>query len=571
MIDLRLGRRPAEAQAQRRAGQPARLDDVRAGRRTRRAGRPCEAATRRRRVPSASASPSTPSIMTCTCEASRCGGPSVRCGGRPRCRARPSRGGPRAREPRSRSSSRSSRCSLERLPHAAIRPTANVPDRTPRSWPPPCDSRLDREPAAQHRDADALRTTDLVRGDRERVGRPVLERDVEGRDALHRVDVQRHAALAQRRAERATSLTAPSSLFAPITLTSAVGGRPSEPSRTRASTSSTATRPSGRRDDVELDVATGREPASRLEHGRMLDRRGHKMAGPPVPRDRPGDALDGEVVGLGPAGGEHDVVGRAAQRAAACSRACSTARRAACPGGAGPRRCPLRSQRSRTSSTSGRGGVVAAWSRSACTDGTLPLDAGRSCASHTDTLRAQEPDDAAPPPAGRRPCPDARSPSGRCSSRSARPPDTACVLLSIEDWGHGPTCASVGIATPVRHRSRAASRSPPTGRCGSTGPAEVIDVAGRGDRSFSNGEVRIRPRTPPGSRLRVARTARSRRERSRRSSTSRGLSDGRRPRGRLPLSPCAPRSPRSASGRPGGGHRRCRSPRSGRSVPPGPC
>lgn len=35
-------------------------------------------------------------------------------------------------------------------------------------------------------------------------------------------------------------------------------------------------------------------------------------------------------------------------------------------------------------------------------------------------------------------------------------------------------------------------------------PATVVDAVGRGDRTFSNGEVRIRPAPPPGAVLEVA-------------------------------------------------------------------
>ena len=37
------------------------------------------------------------------------------------------------------------------------------------------------------------------------------------------------------------------------------------------------------------------------------------------------------------------------------------------------------------------------------------------------------------------------------------------LLLSIEDWGHGPTCVSADSPPPVRRHSRVASRSRPTG------------------------------------------------------------------------------------------------------------
>lgn len=79
------------------------------------------------------------------------------------------------------------------------------------------------------------------------------------------------------------------------------------------------------------------------------------------------------------------------------------------------------------------------------------------------------------------------------------------VLLSIEDWGPWADLRFGRIADPGA--APLARRIPLAtdwqvlidGR-----PAEVLDVAGRGDRAFSNGEVRIRPAPTPGSRLQVS-------------------------------------------------------------------
>jgi hypothetical protein len=78
------------------------------------------------------------------------------------------------------------------------------------------------------------------------------------------------------------------------------------------------------------------------------------------------------------------------------------------------------------------------------------------------------------------------------------------VLLSIEDWGPWADLRFGRLATPG---------APPLARriplatdwqvWIDGAPAEVVDVAGRGDRAFSNGEVRIRPAPAPGSRLRL--------------------------------------------------------------------
>jgi hypothetical protein len=78
------------------------------------------------------------------------------------------------------------------------------------------------------------------------------------------------------------------------------------------------------------------------------------------------------------------------------------------------------------------------------------------------------------------------------------------LLLSIEDWGPWADLRFGRLATPG---------APPLARRIPLAtdwqvwidgePAEIVDVAGRGDRSFSNGEVRIRPAPAPGSRLRL--------------------------------------------------------------------
>ena len=79
------------------------------------------------------------------------------------------------------------------------------------------------------------------------------------------------------------------------------------------------------------------------------------------------------------------------------------------------------------------------------------------------------------------------------------------VLLSIEDWGSWADLRFGRLATagapPLARRIPLATdwRILIDGE-----PAEIIDVAGRGDRAFSNGEVRIRPAPAPGSRLHLS-------------------------------------------------------------------
>lgn len=78
------------------------------------------------------------------------------------------------------------------------------------------------------------------------------------------------------------------------------------------------------------------------------------------------------------------------------------------------------------------------------------------------------------------------------------------VLLSIEDWGPWADLRFGRVATkgavPLVRRIPLASdwEVRIDGQV-----VEVLDVAGRGDRAFSNGEVRIRPAPAPGSRLSV--------------------------------------------------------------------
>ena len=83
------------------------------------------------------------------------------------------------------------------------------------------------------------------------------------------------------------------------------------------------------RQQLDLGALVLGEPVQRVEHGVVLDRGGEDPRAARVGgAARPEEALEREVVGLGAAGGEHDLAGTAAERPRRSSRA--TPRR---PGG----------------------------------------------------------------------------------------------------------------------------------------------------------------------------------------------------------------------------------------------
>ena len=79
------------------------------------------------------------------------------------------------------------------------------------------------------------------------------------------------------------------------------------------------------------------------------------------------------------------------------------------------------------------------------------------------------------------------------------------VLLGIELWDGWADLRfariDVGADRPLKRRV------PPTEAwtvTGPDGPLAVLDAVGRGDRAFSNGEVRLRPPPQPGTTIEVA-------------------------------------------------------------------
>ena len=101
--------------------------------------------------------------------------------------------------------------------------TSRVPDRTSRSWPPPCRTAVRTSlPTGQQR-ADPVRSAELVRGEAQQVETACREVDGEVTDRLDRVTVRDRAVLGgQPRRSGVTGCNVPTSLFAHITDTSAV-------------------------------------------------------------------------------------------------------------------------------------------------------------------------------------------------------------------------------------------------------------------------------------------------------------------------------------------------------------
>lgn len=86
---------------------------------------------------------------------------------------------------------------------------------------------------------------------------------------------------------------------------------------------------------------------------------------------------------------------------------------------------------------------------------------------------------------------------GRCAGHRL-------LLLSLELWDGW---ADLRFARTDEGAQRPLPRRVPAAGAWSVtadgAPLEVLDAVGRGDREFSNGEVRLRPAPPPGAHLRV--------------------------------------------------------------------
>jgi hypothetical protein len=78
------------------------------------------------------------------------------------------------------------------------------------------------------------------------------------------------------------------------------------------------------------------------------------------------------------------------------------------------------------------------------------------------------------------------------------------VLLSLERWDGWADLRFARIEVDPTHRL--ARRVPPASAwqvAADGAPLEVVDAVGRGDRAFSNGEIRLVPAPAPGARLDV--------------------------------------------------------------------
>ena len=193
--------------------------------------------------------------------------------------------------------------------------TSSVPERTSRSWPPPCSSGVQPTSRAEQQRADAGRAAELVPGRRSARRRREAAKSTGTWPTAWIASVwngmPRSAASA---ASSATGCTVPTSLLAHIAVTTAI----SSPWRSSSSRSaSTATRPAASTGSqltcgaLVPGPASAPRPAPRGVRPRVATtrlRRGSAVA------PGPEDALDGEVVALGAAAGEDHLRRSGAER-----------------------------------------------------------------------------------------------------------------------------------------------------------------------------------------------------------------------------------------------------------------
>ena len=187
--------------------------------------------------------------------------------------------------------------------------TFSVPERMPRSWPPPsiCATSCTRGFLRRtYKRAHALRSVNLVRRDRRQIDVVLNHVERNLADRLHRVGVEQHAALMAQRADFADRLQHANLV---------VGGHDRDQDRLVIH---------GALQVVEIDPAillhrqigdaeaVLLQPLAGVEHRLVLGGLGDDVIA--LFAVHLGDALDGKVVALGGAGGEDDLLRRRADQ-----------------------------------------------------------------------------------------------------------------------------------------------------------------------------------------------------------------------------------------------------------------
>ena len=207
--------------------------------------------------------------------------------------------------------------------------TSSVPERTSRSWPPPCSSGVHGDVAAEQQRADADRAAELVPGDRHRGDAGGGEVDRHLPDRLDRVGVERHAGRGRDRGQlgdrlhRADLVVGPHRGDQRDVVAERGGQRRRATAGPSSSTGSQVTSAPSCRPSQSTASSTA-WCSTALATTRLRPRVG-APAGPE-------DALDREVVGLGAAAGEDHLGRPGAERGGERSRDSSTRRRARRPG-----------------------------------------------------------------------------------------------------------------------------------------------------------------------------------------------------------------------------------------------
>ena len=251
---------------------------------------------------------------------SRCVGWPLSCASGTARRARRRRASRAARRPaRATAASRRSTASVAAVARPTAPATSSVPERTSRSWPPPCSSGTHADVAAQQQRAGADRAAELVPGHGQRVDPGGGEVDRHAADGLHRVGVHRDAVLVGDRGELGDRLHRADLVVGPHDADErdrvrVVGERRAQRRRRRPGRSAST----GSQVTSAPSCAASQSTASRTAWcsiGAGDDPAAARVgvAAGPV------DALDREVVGLGAAGGEDRprTGGRPARRRAA--------------------------------------------------------------------------------------------------------------------------------------------------------------------------------------------------------------------------------------------------------------